>query len=248
MLQPQPPPSQDPILQAGLAAGARLVPLDMFVGSLGAKVYQALHRAILELRFKPGEIIRKPEICAELGVSRSPVSDAVARLAIEGLVDVVPQAGTYVARFSMAEIREGAFLREAIELASIERVAGVITEDQLVLLRRNLTVQSVLVADNDFTGFYKLDSEMHELLLSFSGYRKLSVVSDTASAHVNRARQLLLPVPGRILATLAEHRAILTALEARDPLAARQAVRHHLRQLLTLVEPLERSHPDLFNP
>ena len=248
MLQPQRPLPQDPILQARFAPGARLLPLEMFAGSLAAKVYQTLHRAILELRFKPGEIIRKPEICAELGVSRSPVSDAVARLAVEGLVDVVPQAGTYVARFSMAEIREGAFLREAIELASIERVAEIVSDDQLVLLRRNLTVQQVLVADNDFAGFYKLDSEMHELLLSFSGYRKLSVVSETASAHVNRARRLLLPIPGRALATLAEHRAILAALEARDPNAARHAVRHHLRQLLTLVEPLERSHPDLFHP
>ena len=220
----------------------------MFAGSLGAKVYQSLHSAILELRFKPGEIIRKPEICAALGVSRSPVSDAVARLAAEGLVDVVPQAGTYVARFSMAAIREGAFLREAIELAAIERVAGLISDDQLALLRGNLTEQAELVAADDFAGFYKLDSEMHELLLSFSGFHKLSLVSETASAHVNRARRLLLPVPGRVLATLAEHRAILTALEARDPLAACHAVRHHLRQLLTFIEPLERRFPDLFNP
>ena len=101
---------QDPI-----AVQHRLQPLESFAGSLGAKVYQTLRQAILSLSYRPGEILRKPEICAELGVSRSPVSDAVARLAGEGLVDVVPQAGTYVARFSMAEIREGAFLREAIE-------------------------------------------------------------------------------------------------------------------------------------
>ena len=248
MLQPQSPASQDPILPIRAAVGARLQPLEMFAGSLGTKVYQTLYRAILELRFRPGEILRKPEICAELGVSRSPVSDAVARLAAEGLVDVIPQAGTYVARFSMAEIREGAFLREAIELASIERVAGMITDDQLVLLRRNLVVQSVLVAENDFAGFYKLDSEMHDLMLSFSGFRKLRVVSEMAFAHVNRARQLLLPVPGRVVATLAEHRAIVAALEARDAGAARYAVRHHLRQLLTFIEPLERRYPDLFNP
>lgn len=247
MLQSHAPSSQDLILPPS-TSGARLMPLEVFSGSLGAKVYQALRRAILELAYKPGEIVRKPEICAELGVSRSPVSDAVARLASEGLVDVIPQAGTYVARFSMAEIREGAFLREAIELASIERVAAQITADQLVLLRRNLTVQAVLVAENDFVGFYRLDAEMHELMLSFSGYRKLSAVSETASAHVNRARQLVLPIPGRVAATLEEHRAILAALEARDPMAARRAVRDHLRQLLTYIEPLERSHPQLFNP
>ncbi|WP_431298893.1 GntR family transcriptional regulator [Tabrizicola sp. BL-A-41-H6] len=225
----------------------RLLPLAQFSGSLGQKVYQTLRHAILSLAYSPGEILRKPDICAALGVSRSPVADAVARLQVEGLVDVVPQAGTFVARFSMREIREGAFLREAIEVAAVELVAPTITDDQLQRLRRNLTVQAALVADGDIPGFYTLDGDMHEMLLSFTGFPKLAQVSDTAWLHVNRARQLILPVPGRIEATLAEHAAILAALEARDPAAARDAVRSHLRQLVTYLEPLERDRPDLFN-
>jgi DNA-binding GntR family transcriptional regulator len=202
----------------------------------------------MSLVYKPGEILRKPEICEALGVSRSPVADAVARLQAEGMVDVVPQAGTFVARFSMQEIREGAFLREAIEVAAIERVAGRITDEQLQLLRRNLTVQAALVADGDIGGFYATDAAMHELLLSFTGFPKLAQVADTAWLHVNRARQLILPVPGRVQATLAEHQAILAALEARDPAEARAAVQRHLRQLITYLEPLERDRPELFNP
>ena len=241
MLQPPEPPSQVP-------SEARLAPLDHFSGSLGQRVYQTLREAILSLAYRPGEILRKPEICDALGVSRSPVADAVARLAAEGLVDVVPQAGTFVARFSMEEIREGAFLREAIEVAAIERVAETITEDQLTQIRRNITVQAALIADGDIPGFYQTDAAMHELLLSFTGFRKLAQVSETAWLHVNRARQLILPVPGRVEATLEEHRAILAALEARDPDAARTAIRTHLRQLITYLEPLERDRPDLFDP
>ena len=242
MLQPAEPASQEQ------TAADRLLPLAQFSGSLGQKVYHTLRHAILSLAYRPGEILRKPDICAPLGVSRSPVADAVARLQVEGLVDVVPQAGTFVARFSMQEIREGAFLREAIEVAAIELVAARITEDQLQRLRRNLPVQAALVADGDIPGFYALDAEMHELLLSFTGFPKLAQVSETAWLHVNRARQLILPVPGRIDATLAEHGAILAALEARDPAAARDAVRSHLRQLISYLEPLERDRPDLFNP
>ena len=241
MLQPPEPPSQVP-------SEARLAPLDRFSGSLGQRVYQTLREAILSLAYRPGEILRKPEICEALGVSRSPVADAVARPAAEGPVDAAPQAGTSVARFSMEEIREGAFLREAIEVAAIERVAQTITEDQLTQLRRNLTVQAALIADGDVPGFYQTDSAMHELILSFTGFRKLAQVSETAWLHVNRARQLILPVPGRITATLDEHRAILAALEARDPDAARLATRVHLRQLVTYLEPLERDRPDLFDP
>lgn len=243
MLPPVAPPSQAPA-----PADRRLLPLGAFAGSLGQRVYGSLRQAILSLAYSPGEILRKPEICAALGVSRSPVADAVARLASEGLVEVVPQAGSFVARFSMAEIREGAFLREAIEVAAVERVAATITEPQLVMLRRNLVVQAALAADGDVAGFYKTDAEMHELILSFTGFRRLAQVSDTAWLHVNRARQLVLPVPGRAATTLAEHRAILAALEARNPAAARDAVQRHLRQLLHYLEPLERTRPDLFGP
>jgi DNA-binding GntR family transcriptional regulator len=243
MLQSDPTASQDLILTEH-----KLLPLETFTGSLGQRVYQTLRHAILSLAYRPGEILRKPEICEELGVSRSPVSDAVARLAAEGLVDVIPQAGTYVARFSMAEIREGAFLREAIELQAIEMVAEVISDEQLIQLRRNITVQGALLDDGDVAGFYQLDGEMHDMIRNFTGFRKLSAVSETAWAHVNRARQLVLPVAGRVQATLEEHRAILAALESHDPQAARLAMRRHLRKLVTYLEPLERSHPELFNP
>jgi DNA-binding GntR family transcriptional regulator len=242
MLQPGSATKQEP------SSARDLRPLSEFSGSLGQKVYQTLRHAILSLAYRPGEILRKPDICDALGVSRSPVADAVARLQGEGLVDVVPQAGTFVARFSMEEIREGAFLREAIEVAAIERVAARITDDELQLLRRNLTVQAALVDSGDIPGFYAMDAAMHELLLSFTGFPKLAVVAETAWLHVNRARQLILPVPGRVQATLAEHQAILAALEARDPVAARAAIQAHLRQLITYLEPLERDRPDLFNP
>ena len=224
------------------------MPLDRFAGSLGQRVYHCLRQAILTLDYRPGEIIRKPEICQTLGVSRSPVADAVARLAADGLVAVIPQAGTFVARFSMSEIREGAFIREAIETAAAEYLAPRITDAQLRDLRRLITVQTALVADQDAQGFYRTDSEMHETMLSFTGFRRLAAVADTAWLNVNRARRLMLPLPGRLEATLVEHRAILAALESRDPLQARLAVQHHLRQLLTYLEPLERAHPELFAP
>lgn len=242
MLQAPPTGSQD---QNG---ASRLLPLERFQGSLGQRVYHSLKHAILTLAFRPGDIIRKPEICDRLGVSRSPVADAVAKLASDGLVDVVPQAGTFVTRLSMTDIREGAFIREAIEVAAAELVAPIITEDQLRELRRNVRMQEALVADGDAQGFMALDGQMHEMMLSFTGYPRLPQVSQTAWLSVHRARQLILPVEGRMQATLDEHRSILAAFEAHDPLAARLAVQHHLRQLLTYLQPLERAHPELFSP
>jgi GntR family transcriptional regulator, rspAB operon transcriptional repressor len=232
--------SQDHATPVGLA------PLSKFQGSLGNRVYLTLRDAILSLTYKPGEILRKPEICAALNVSRSPVADAVARLAGEGLVDVFPQAGTYVARFSMDEIREGTFLREAIEVAAVQRIAGTITQAQLLPLRRNIEMQAVLVEEGEFSRFYDLDAEMHQIMLRMTGFKRLPVITSSAWVHVERARRLLLPMPGRMVATLAEHRAILAALEARDAVAAGDAVSRHLGQLIRLLEPLERDRPELF--
>lgn len=241
-------PTDDSDLQGSDSAPPQLTLLGNYEGSLANRTYLSLRRAILELAYRPGEALRKAEICTQLGVSRSPVAEAISRLAAEGLVDVVPQAGTYVARFSMEEIREGAFLREAIEVTTIERVAEAITSEQLILLRRNLRVQDALLADGDTAGFYRMDGEMHRLLLSFSGFRRIAQTADTAWVHVNRARRVMLPVPGRVEETLQEHWAIFEALELRDPAAARDRMQHHLRQLLTFLEPLENEHPELFSP
>lgn len=239
---PAHPPQADP------GVTPRLRGLGSFAGSLSQRTYLSLREAIMDLRYRPGEPLRKGDICAALGVSRSPIAEAIARLAQEGLVEVVPQAGTYVARFSMAEIREGAFLREAIEVAAVEVLAPAIAEADLVTLQRNLRLQASLVEDGDAEAFYAADRAMHETILAATGYRRLMAVAETAWVHVNRARQLVLPVPGRIAETLEEHRAIVAALEARDAAAARAAMQAHLRQLMRFLSPLEAAHPELFAP
>jgi len=224
-----------------------LTPLSSYNGTLSSRVYHSLKDAILSLAYEPGQIMRKQDICEQLDISRSPVSEAVTRLAAEGLVDVVPQAGTFVARFSMAEIREGAFLREALEIAAVERVAKTINDDQVKLLQRNLRVQQAFVDDLDVQGFYQLDSEMHNLILGFTNYRRLAMMAQTSWLQVNRARQLILPNQDRVAETLAEHKAIVSALQARDPTAARQATKKHLGQLLFHLEAIELDRPELFD-
>lgn len=237
---------QDP--EVSLPSRRPLRPLEQFQGTLAQRVHASLREAILSMSLRPGDILRKPEICETLGVSRSPVSEAVARLAVEHLVRIVPQAGTYVARFSLEEVREGAFLREALELAAVEKVALEITDEQLVILRRNLRLQEALVEDLDFAGFYQTDAAMHELILSLTGFRRVASLADSAWVHVNRARQLLLPAPGRVQATLAEHRQIIAAIEAHDAPAAREATKAHLGKLVGFLAPLALTHPDLFEP
>jgi GntR family transcriptional regulator, rspAB operon transcriptional repressor len=230
----------------GPASLVPLSPLDRFTGSLSQRVYGSLRQAIMTLAYRPGQLLPKAAICAALGVSRSPVSEALARLATEGLVDVVPQAGSYVARFSMQEIREGAFLREALEVAAVNLVAPRITDDQIAALRHNLQRQRICHDSGDFAGFHAEDSQFHEAILTFTGHRRLPQLSRTTWVHVDRARRVLLPRPGRIAETITEHQAIIAGLAAHDPARARTAIERHLRQLLVMLEPVLAEHPELF--
>ena len=220
--------------------------LDNFQGSLTNRTFLAVREAIIELNFLPGEIIRKHDICNTLGVSRSPVSEALAKLRNEGLVEVVPQSGTFVSRFSLQDIKEGAFLREAIELACIEILASNISEQQLIDLNRNLKLQKVLAESDDYQGFYQLDAKMHGMIMDFTGYKNLAKVTKTGWVQVDRARQLLLPVDGRLKKAFQEHRAVIKALEQNDVALAREKMRTHLNQLILLLTPLEKKHPHLF--
>ena len=220
--------------------------LDNFQGSLTDRTFLAIREAIMELNFLPGEIIRKHDICNALGVSRSPVSEALAKLRNEGLVEVIPQSGTFVSRFSLQDIKEGAFLREAIELACIEILASTISEQHLIDLSRNLKLQKVLAESDDYQGFYQLDAKMHGMIMDFTGYKNLAKVTKTGWVQVDRARQLLLPVDGRLKKAFQEHRAVIKALEQNDVALAREKMRTHLNQLILLLTPLEKKHPHLF--
>ncbi len=216
-------------------------------GSLAQQVHQSIKQAILSLDFPPGAVLRKGPICEQMGVSRAPVAEAISRLAAEGLVDVVPQSATRISYFSIEEIREGAFVREALELSAVEKVARDLTEEQRKRLHRNLRLQDLLIEDEDTAGFYQADEEFHHLLMSFTGFSRLADLAQTVSLQVSRARLLLLPTPGRIQETRDEHRAVFNAVSAKDPARARAAMRHHLGQLMPRIERLRAARPELFN-
>ena len=217
-------------------------------GTLGQRVYTALRNNILDMSFHPGMVLRKSALCEQLGVSRSPVSEALSKLASDGLVDIIPQSVTRVSQFSLAELREESFLREAVEVAAVVLVTETHTDEQLTRLARNLRLQGLLIEDKDFQGFFEADVAFHELILKFTGYPKVVLAAGQMSLQLRRARMLLLPEEGRPAEALAEHHAVLDAIRRKDADAARRAMSQHLRQLIERIVPLERQHPDYFRP
>jgi DNA-binding GntR family transcriptional regulator len=215
-------------------------------GPLGQRVYTVLRNSILDMSFDPGMVLRKGALCEQLGVSRSPVSEALGRLSSEGLVDIIPQSATRVSQLSLSELREESFLREAVEVAAVTKVAQERSDEQLVKLSRNLRLQSLLIDDKDYQGFLEADLEFHELILGFTGFPKVVAAAGQMSLQLRRARMLLLPEDGRAEGALTEHQTIYGAIKAQDSEEARRSMSIHLRQLINRITPLESQHPGYF--
>lgn len=225
----------------------KLPALDDLSGLLAERVYLAVKSAIMALDFTPGAVIRKSDICDRFGLSRSPVSDALAKLSAEGLVEIVPQSGTRVARLSMADIREDAFLREALEVAAARHAARHRSDETLARLFRNIEMQRLLVVDLDKEDFFKTDIAFHEIIFATTNVARLPAAVRVFSPNVDRARLLLVPEPGRTKDSMDEHIQIVEAIKQQDEDAAQDAMRRHVRQLLRRLEPLEAARPDLFS-
>jgi len=231
-----------------IADATKLPDLRDFTGLLSDRVYGAMKSAILNLDFEPGVILRKGVICEALGVSRTPVSDAILMLEAEGLVEVIPQSATRVSKMSMKEIREDVFLREALEVAAVVYTAEHRSDELLARLSRNVRMQVSQVEDGDFEEFFQTDQAFHQLILECCKVQRLLPTIRLVSNHMDRARLMLLPVLGQSDDTLQEHHRIIDAIRERDPDKARAAMQTHLRQLIKRLEPLEKERPELFAP
>ena len=145
-------------------------------GDTTSRVEKILRTAIVQLDFAPGEFIDKGLVCHWLGVSRFPVSEALGRLAAEGLVEVLPQRGTRAALIRLQEVAEAMLIRRALEAAVAEVAAERISEAALEELRANLSEQEEAAHAGDRPRFHALDLAFHETLVASLGLYRVGAV------------------------------------------------------------------------
>jgi DNA-binding GntR family transcriptional regulator len=199
-------------------------------------VYRSLRRRIRELELPPGALLAKESIAAEFGVSRAPVSDAIARLTAEGLVDVCPQHGSFVAEIRTGVVREGMFIRMALETEVMRQVAQSRTPALLAVLDDNIAAQRKALAAADLTRFYNLDESLHDSIFAFADLPLARRFLDSARAQLDRVRRAALPMAGRPAETLREHARLVEAIRLADGEFAAAAMRAHLRAASESVE------------
>lgn len=214
--------------------------------SKAERIHGALKREITRGELLPGTAIDKAALCRRFGVSRLPVTTALHRLAFEGLVLIEPQRGSYVSPIRVDDVLQWMTARRAIEAEVAAEAARRLPAAAREELARNLRYQEAAVAGADFDGFLALDVAFHHLLTDGLGLDRLAETLDALRVHLDRVRRLLLPEPGRMTATLAEHRAIVEAIASGRPSAADRAMRRHLTVVMDRLAAFEAERPDFF--
>ena len=210
-----------------------------------ARVHSALREAIVQLDLKPGEFLDKQAIAGRMGVSRFPVGEAMNRLAAEGLVDIIPQSGSRVALIKISDTRENMFLRRALEVETVRRLAAQASPALLDQLASNLRYQKAAIEAKDLKGFHGFDLAFHALLQDHLGFERVRSATETARLGLDRVRRLL-NTRRRLELTLAEHKAIVAALETHEGDAAARAMSGHLDAVMAELETFARERPELF--
>jgi DNA-binding GntR family transcriptional regulator len=211
-----------------------------------ARVYAALRDAIVRSELEPGRQLSENELAARLGVSRTPIREALVRLRDERLVDIVPQLGTFVTPINPLAVADAQFIREALECAAVRCAADRMTEDDHVSLEDNLRSQERAHEAGDYDAFAALDDQFHQTLCDLSGHTMVWSVSQRAKSHLNRVRRLSLPRPHYLAEMIGEHRAIVVALADHDADGAERALRHHLRMVLRELPQIRAEKPEYF--
>lgn len=211
-------------------------------GTTRDRVYLTLREAITSAALVPGRRLSENELAGQLGVSRTPIREALALLREERLVAIVPQLGTFVTRVSPSAVADAAFVREALECSAVRLAAERVEAPELAELQANLAAQEAA----DPVGFDGLDDDFHRTLCEAGGRAIAWTLAQRVNGQLDRIRRLSLPEPGYVAEMIAEHHEVVAAVARRDADGAERALRHHLRMVPSLLGELRARHPDYF--
>ena len=193
-------------------------------------VCEALRDAIRKGILEPGERLMEVQLADELGISRTPVREAIRKLEQEGYVIMMPRRGTYIADLSIRDINEVFEIRTSLESLASGLAAERITEDELEKLQRLLVQIGTHIKSGDMESIVRTDTEFHDLLYQASRNTRLVGIISNLREQLTRFRTTSMSFPGRLKATLEEHRNIVEAIAQGDEKAARKAAEHHMEK------------------
>jgi len=209
--------------------GQRLLPIKLdSYQPLREVVCETLRTAIIEGVLKPGERLMEIQVSEELGVSRTPVREAIRKLELEGFVVMIPRRGTYVSDLSIKDINEVFEVRTALDVLAAGLAAERITAEELEQMERLLVELGECIEQDDMGKIVEADSQFHDLLYSASRNMRLVGIINNLREQLTRFRSLSMAYPGRLKIMLGEHTRLVEALGRRNVALAKRLAGEHM--------------------
>lgn len=211
------------------------------------QIYRILRRDIVHCLIAPGTPLSEKEVSVRFDVSRQPVREAFIKLAENGLIQIRPQRGSYVNKISLSQVRNGCFVRQAIECAVVRRAATLITDAQCYQLEQNLHQQRIAIDRQQINDFFMLDDEFHQLLSQIADCQLAWDTIENIKAAIDRVRYMSLDHVSSPDMLLRQHQDIFSALEKRDVEAVDKAMTVHLQEISESVLLIRQENRDWFS-
>lgn len=217
-------------------------------GSAADRAYKLVRKAILDLTFLPGSTLSESALVEQIGASRTPIRQALQRLAQEGLLRIFPQRGTVVAPLDMAGFGEALFTRVALESAVAAEAARKATAPQRKALKDQVLAQRRAVAAGDDAAFFRLNEIFHRQIMAIAGVPNVWSVVESVKVHLDRFRagHLTLTDPYPLRPVVEEHAALVDALARGDADRAGALMGEHVSKVVPRAALLRERRPSLF--
>lgn len=196
--------------------------------SLRGRVFNRIREDILSGKYKQNEELKENTIGLELGVSRTPVREALRQLELEGLVNIIPNKGAYVTGISEKDIHDIYVIRSYLEGLCARWACENISNDQLQGLEEVVYLTEFHSKKQHYDQIVELDNKFHELIYEASGSKILNHVLSDFHHYVQRVRKITLSKPERAESCNVEHAAILDAIRQRDGQKAETLAHEHI--------------------
>jgi len=208
-------------------------------------VFQALREAIISGELKPGERLMEVQLAEEMGVSRTPVREAIRKLELEGLVVMVPRKGAYVAGLSMKDAADVFEVRQSLEGLAAALAAERITDEEIEALERILLEINDAAEKNDLNLIIQKDAEFHNILFKASRNDKLVQIINNLKEQIDRFRIQSFENPGRLKKLVEEHKKIVEAISERNVEKAKKLAEEHIEKVENNVMNILRKQMDI---
>ena len=209
-------------------------------------VFNTLRQAILKGELEPGERLMEIQLAERLGVSRTPIREAIRKLELEGLVLMIPRKGAEVAKISENNLRDVLEVRRSLEELAIDLACQRITEEELAQLNKAEVDFKAAIENGDAMQIAQTDENFHEIIYNSTKNQKLVQILNNLREQMYRYRLEYIKDADKRQILMVEHEHILKALTLRHIQEAKMAVREHIdNQEITILKNLKEQENDI---